>query len=158
MKRVAIVLAAGLLLALSACAREETQPETEVEPRATVQLFVAEQNWSGVMKLVGEPPEPDNWEEQSVRPGSIVTRESSITMGEGETLSWKLTVLEVADRSVTVRFETQGVGTEEMDVTTDPPPEKHAWTAAVPFDDVYMITTLTMGAGTTWKLKFMQYR
>ena len=156
MKRIAMVLAAGLLLALGACARGKTpadpaQPETAA-PAAV--LLVTEQGWRGTLVQ----PEPIIWEERPVRPGDVITGESDVTMGEGGTLSWRLTVMEVADGSVTVRFETQGVGTEDMETTIDPPPEKHAWTAAIPYGEVYVISTLTMGAGTTWTFEFQPRR
>jgi len=164
-RRLALLLLALALALLPACGSAASEPTTvainqaptaaitqsptttELKPVPEATLTIVEQGWDDWAAMLPELELP------LILP---ITLEDNAPVhkgdtfeGEADSLLWKMTIVDITDEGVEVRFETKGI----VKPYTDGP---YDWTETIPFGEEYRIITDTFDAGTTWYFIFDQ--
>ncbi|MCL2494769.1 MAG: hypothetical protein FWE98_03840 [Oscillospiraceae bacterium] len=134
MKRIAMALAAAMLLGLCACGQEA----------APVTLSVVRQDWTGRPVQQMEP----------ISLGAYALKKRSVAESETWDGNAKITLKKFDDNTVTVRFQTKNMVERNPNGTINLMSDEHDWVAVIPYEEPYEIITQTMDAGTSFIYTF----
>ena len=155
MKRIALVLAV-LVVALCGCGERMTESETTattaqrapVTTTAPIQepviLSVLEQVWNGFAE---EQPKPQQIGMQGVDADSVVSYEYWFG-------AERATIVKISNKTVTVRFQTQGMAHLNPDRSVDPQSKGGDWVAEIAYGKAYEITLVMLDLSYTLTYTF----